>query len=202
MFAQIIKGKVSDSAAVRTVVDRWMNELGPTATGWLGSTGGVTDDGRSFELVRFESEAAARANSDRPEQGEWWSEMEKLFDGDPTFQDSTDVEVEEIGDLDSAGFVQVILGRVSDYERVKQLMATFPSPAESGRPEILGSVSVGLDGGQYAYVIYFTSEAAARQGEAKEMPLELKAAFEEMAALEVGEPEYLDLKTPWLDSPK
>ena len=202
MFVQIIRGRVSDPAAARAVMDRWMSDLGPAATGWLGSTGGVTDDGQLFVLARFESEKAARVNSVKPEQGEWWSEMEKLFDGDPTFQDSTDVEVEEIGDLDSAGFVQVILGRVSDYERVKQLMATFPSPAESGRPEILGSVSVGLDGGQYAYVIYFTSEAAARQGEAKEMPLELKAAFEEMAALEVGEPEYLDLKTPWLDSPK
>lgn len=202
MFAQIIKGKVSDPTAVRALVDRWIQELGPTATGWLGSTGGVTDDGRSFELVRFESEQAARTNSDKPEQSQWWSEMEKLFDGEPTFQDSTDVAVEKMGDLDSAGFVQVILGKVHDYERVKQLMATFPSPAASGRPEILGSVSVGLDGGQYAYVLYFTSEAEARVGEAKEMPTEMKAAFSEMAALEVGEPEYLDLRTPWLDSPK
>ena len=98
MFAQIIRGKVSDPDAVRPVVDRWMNELGPTATGWLGSTSGATDDGQLFVLVRFESEEAARANSDKPEQGAWWAEMEKLFDGEATFQDSNDVQVDTSGD--------------------------------------------------------------------------------------------------------
>ena len=56
MFAQIIRGKVSDPTAVRPVVDRWMTELGPTAKGWLGSTSGVTDDNEVFVLVRFESD--------------------------------------------------------------------------------------------------------------------------------------------------
>ena len=109
MFAQIIRGKVTDPWAVRPVVDRWMKELGPTATGWLGSTSGVTDDNEVFVLARFESEEAARANSDKPEQGEWWAEMEKLFDGEPRFQDSTNVLVEATGDLDSAKFVHVTL---------------------------------------------------------------------------------------------
>ena len=43
MFAQTIRGKVSDPKAVRAAVQRWMRDLGPTAKGWLGSTGGVTD---------------------------------------------------------------------------------------------------------------------------------------------------------------
>ena len=107
MFAQIIRGKVSDPNAVRPVVDRWMKELGPIAKGWLGSTSGITDDNEVFVLVRFESEEAARANSDKPEQGAWWAEMEKVFDGEATFRDSNDVEIEAVGDLDSAGFVQV-----------------------------------------------------------------------------------------------
>jgi hypothetical protein len=85
VFVQIIRGKVSDPGTVRPVVDRWMKELGPTAEGWLGSTGGVTDDNELFVLVRFESEDAARANSDKPEQGRWWAEMEKLLDGEATF---------------------------------------------------------------------------------------------------------------------
>ena len=93
MFAQIIRGKVSDQRAVRPVLDRWMTELGPTAKGWLGSTSGITDDNEVFVLVRFESEEAARANSDKPEQGQWWAEMEKVFDGEPTFQDSNNVIV-------------------------------------------------------------------------------------------------------------
>ena len=201
MFAQIIRGKVSDPSAVRPVVDRWMTEMGPTAKGWLGSTSGVTDDNEVFVLVRFESEEAARANSDRPEQGAWWAEMEKLFDGQPTFQDSNDVQVDTSGDPDAAGFVQVMTGQVTDPDRAKQLMAAQPD-MRTLRPDILGSVSVGHEDGKWTMVIYFTSEAEAREGEAKQMPPEALKAMEEMQSLSVGQPEFLDLKTPWLDSPK
>jgi hypothetical protein len=51
-------------------------------------------------------------------------------------------------------------------------------------------------------VIYFTSEAEAREGETKQMPPEAQEAMEQMAAISVGQPEFLDLATPWLDSPK
>jgi hypothetical protein len=45
-----------------------------------------------------------------------------------------------------------------------------------------------------------SSEAAAREGERKEPPPELQVQMEEMAALSVGEPEFFDLKQPWLHS--
>ena len=201
MFAQIIRGKVSDPDAVRPVVERWMKELGPNATGWLGSTSGVTEDGQLFVLVRFESEEAARANSDKPEQSKWWAEMERLFDGEAAFQDSNDVQVDTSGDPDAAGFVQVMSGQVTDPERVKQLMADQPD-MRALRPDILGSVTVSHDEGKWTMVIYFKSEAEAREGEAKEMPPEALKAMEEMQSLSVGQPEFLDLKAPWLDSPK
>src|SRR6185436_5919179 len=118
------------------------------ATGWLGSTSGITEDNQLFVLVRFESEEAARANSDRREQGEWWSEMEKLLDGEASFQNSTDIDVDMPGDPDSAGFVQVMSGQVSDPERVRQLMASQPD-MRSLRPDILGSVNVGHDDGEW-----------------------------------------------------
>ena len=178
-----------------------MTELGPTAKGWLGSTSGVTDDNEVFVLVRFESEEAARANSDRPEQGAWWADMEKVFDGQPAFQDSNDVQVDTSGDPDAAGFVQVMTGQVTDPDRAKQLMAEQPD-MRTLRPDILGSVSVGHEDGKWTMVIYFSSEAGAREGEAKQMPPEALKAMEEMQALSVGQPEFLDLKTPWLDSPK
>ena len=72
MFVQVIQGKVSDAAQVRAHLDKWVAEVAPGAIGWLGSTGGVTEDGNLIALVRFESEEAAQQNSDRPEQGEWW----------------------------------------------------------------------------------------------------------------------------------
>jgi hypothetical protein len=61
-------------------------------------------------------------------------------------------------------------------------------------------VAVGDEGGAYSMAVYFTSEAAAREGEPKEPPPELKGQMEELAALSVGEPE-LDLKQPWLYAP-
>jgi hypothetical protein len=201
MFIQIIRGNVSDPKAVDDNFNRWSKELAPGAKGWLGTTGGVTEDGQLFIMVRFESEEAARVNSKRPEQDQFWSETSKQFEGEPTFQDSTDVMVEEIGDLDSAGFVQVMSGQVTDPDRAKQLMAEQPD-TRSLRPDILGSVSVGHEDGKWTMVIYFTSEAEAREGEQKEMPPELAATMEEMQSLSVGAPEFLDLKTPWLDSPK
>ena len=50
--------------------------------------------------------------------------------------------------------------------------------------------------------LYFTSEEAAREGERKEPPPELKAQMDEMNALSIGVPEFFDLKQPWLYSPR
>src|SRR4051812_2936110 len=122
MFAQIIRGKVSDAKAVDANFHRWSKELAPGAKGWLGTTAGATDDGQLFIMVRFESEEAARENSERPEQDKFWSETSSQFAGEPTFKDSTDVTVEQVGDLDSAGFVQVMTGQTTDPDRSKQLM--------------------------------------------------------------------------------
>ena len=200
MFAQIIRGKVSDPTAVRAGMDRWVSDLAPTAIGWLGSTAGVSDDGDLFVLARFDSEESAKSNSDKPEQDRWFADMSKLFDGDPTFQDSTNVTVDTAGDPEAAGFVQVMTGQVTDPLRAQQLMADQPDMRDL-RPDILGSVMVGGDDGKWTMVIYFTSEADAREGEKKEMPAEMAAAMQEMESIAVGQTEYLDLKNPWLDSP-
>ena len=202
MFAQIIRGKVSEPDAVRPVVDRWMTELGPSATGWLGSTSGVTGNNQLFVLVRFESEEAATANSDKPEQGQWWAEMEELLDGEATFQNSSEVYLDIRGDLDSAGFVQVMDGQSSDPERSKQLMAETQEARVALRPDILGQVLVGRGEGKFTMIIYFVNEEAARRGERQEVPAELQDAMREVMALGVGMPEFLDLRMPSLDSPR
>jgi hypothetical protein len=65
------------------------------------------------------------------------------------------------------------------------------------RPDVIGDVTVIHSDGTYSDIIYFTSEADAREGEKKEMPAEMQEMFEEfMAALPIDE--YLDLKDPWL----
>ena len=164
---------------------------------------GRGDRGRALHpLARFESEDAARRNSDRPEQDRWWAETSQLFSGEATFKDSSDVTVDLVGEPDEAGFVQVMQGRSSDPERARELMGEDSSDWAAFRPDILGSVAVGHEGGAYTMAIYFTSEAEAREGERKQPPPELQAEMEEMDALSVGEPEFFDLNQPWLYSPR
>jgi hypothetical protein len=202
VFVQVIQGRVSDAAVLRDRFENWMSQLAPGSIGWLGTTAGVAEDGRFITLVRFETEDAARQNSDRPEQGQWWAETSTLIEGEATFKDSSDVDLDIHGDPDRAGFVQVMQGRTTDPERARQIMSQGQDKWRDFRPDVIGSVSVGHDGGQWTTAIYFTSEAEAREGERKEMPPELQAQMDEMQKLSVGEPEFLDLKDPWLYSPR
>jgi hypothetical protein len=200
VFVQVIQGQVVDAGAARAALDQWAQALAPGATGWLGSTAGVTDDGTFIALARFESEEAARRNSERPEQDRWWSETAKLFAGEPTFRDSSDVHVDLAGDPNRAGFVQVMKGRVSDPRRARELMAQDSGERAAYRPDVLGVLVASHDGGEYTMAVYFTSEKDAREGERKEPPAALKAQMEEMNKLSAGPPEFLDLRQPWLHS--
>jgi hypothetical protein len=202
MFVQVIQGRTSDPQALNAATERWMRDLAPGATGWLGTTGGITEDGRAIAVVRFESEEAARRNSERPEQGQWWAETEKLFDGGTTIRDSSDVTIDVNGDPDRAGFVQIMQGRGTDPDKARELMTQDSDKWAAFRPDVIGSVSVGHESGAYTMVMYFTSEAEAREGERKEVPAELQATMEEMNKLNVGEPEFFDLKQPVIRSPK
>ena len=202
MFVQVIQGRVSDPAQVRDALDLWVEQVAAGAEGWLGSTAGVTRDGQFVALARFDSQQAARRNSDRPEQHQWWMDTAKLFTGEVTFRDSSDVTVDVNGDPDTAGFVQVMQGRGSNTERAKDLMAQNPDEWAAFRPDVIGSVVVGHEDGVYTMAMYFTSEQAAREGERKEPPPKLKAQMEEMDKLSIGQPEFFDLRQAWLYSPR
>jgi hypothetical protein len=200
MFIQLIQGDVADRDGLRRQIERWQSELKPGATGYLGSTGGITDDGRYFGCVRFESAEAAQANAERPEQGAWFAETEKTFSGPPTFQSCTDVDVYLGGGSDSAGFVQVMQGQPTDRDRVRQLDVEFESMARD-RPDIIGwVVAWHPDDGGFTSVIYFNSEEAARRGETQEPPEDRKHLLDDWQEA-VGDLTFYDLKEPWLFSP-
>jgi hypothetical protein len=199
MFIQVIQGTVADSDGLRRQLERWQSELKPGATGYLGSTGGVTDDGRYIGCVRFESADAAQANSDRPEQGAWFSETEKMFSGPVSFTGCPDVEVYLGGGSDSAGFVQVLQGGPADRDRLRQLDVEFEALARLHRPDIIGWVLAWHPDGRFTEIVYFNSEAAAREGEAQEPPEERRHLLEEWRAA-AGELAFYDLRQPWLFS--
>ena len=198
MFVQVIQGPVADPEQIHAAFERWLKELAPGAEGWLGSTAGVTEDGTFVGLARFESQEAARRNSDRPEQDRWWRETSQLFTGEVTFRNSVDVVTDIQGNPDSAGFVQIIQGRTNNAVRAKELMQQDSVDWARFRPDVLGVMQIEHDNGGFTMAMYFTSEAEAREGERKEPPPELKAQMEEMDALNAEPPRFYDLKQPWL----
>ena len=112
MFIQVIEGRTERPEELHERLDIWQRDLMPGAIGYLGSTGGCTSSGDCILIARFESRDAAQRNSDRPEQGAWWAETEKCFDGPVRFHDTDDVQLMSHGELDSAHFVQVMEGHV------------------------------------------------------------------------------------------
>ena len=199
MFIQVIRGKAIDREGLRRQFDRWNEELRPGAAGFLGSTAGITDDGRFISVACFETAVASRDNSQRDEQGAWWAETEACLEAAAS-QDSTEVITMQGGSSNAAGFVQVMCGRVTDAEKMDALrprMGQMESAMKRHRPDVLGDVIAVNADGSYTDVVYFESEAEARQGEAKELPADVDALFTElMSAIAVDE--YLDLKDPWI----
>ncbi|QWZ08242.1 hypothetical protein KRR39_23475 [Nocardioides panacis] len=175
--------------------ERWLRELAPGADGWLGGTYGFTDDDQFLAIVRFESQEAAAANAARPEQGAWWSEMERLFDGPVEFHDCADVTLLMDGGSDDAGFVQVIRGKVDDVDTLKAMM-TDTEQLHEMRPEILGGTLAIEADGSFIETVSFSDEESARRGEQVAMPEEVRRAMETA----MHDVRYLDLHQPWFAS--
>jgi hypothetical protein len=201
MYAQVIQGRTNDPAGVWNRMEEWDRSLKPGSVGFLGTTAGVSDDGEYIALARFESEEAARRNSDRPEQGQWWAETEKLFDGDVVFYDCSEVELTWGGGSDDAGFVQVIQGRLQDEDhkaRWRKAEALMEDWLRENRPELIGSVRAWQDT-NFSDFVYFTSEQEAREGEKRQPPAGAGEGQEDWMG-EVQDLKFIDLKRPFLSS--
>lgn len=195
MFVQFIEGSVSDPRALQRQLERWQEQCAAGATGWLGTTAGVSADGTAFVAARFASAEEARTNSDRPEQSAWWEQTQPLFEGTVSFADCDDVILFRDGGSDEAGFVQVIRGQVNDVDAAREVFAQ--DMPDEARPDVLGGMVGMMPDGTYTAVVYFTSEADARAGEAGEAEGGLG---EQMDALHDAPPRFLDLTEPWLHS--
>jgi hypothetical protein len=195
MFVQVIQGRVRDKEGLRSQMNKWDRELKPGATGFLGSTAGVADNGTFVAVARFASEEDARRNSDRPEQGRWWEDTALHLEPDVTFQDCTDVETILGGGSDDAGFVQVMMGRCNDVEKARSLGREMEAELKDRRPDLIGIVVVMNPDGRFTQLAYFPSEDEARRGEQASQgpPEEWSSLFEDVT--------YVDLRDPLLVSP-
>ena len=195
MFIQIIQGKCTRQDECREMGERWRRELGPGAEGWLGGTYGFTDDDQFMAIVRFDSRESAARNSQRPEQGAWWREMEPLFEGPVEFHDCEDVTLMLDGGSDDAGFVQVIRGKVDDAATLKKMM-TDTEQLHEMRPDIIGGTLAIEEDGTFIETIAFTDEESARRGEQTAMPEDVRRAMESA----MHDVSYADLHHPWFAS--
>jgi hypothetical protein len=199
MFVQVIEGHVADKEGLRAQIDRWQNELKPGADGYLGTTAGVAGDNSFIAVVRFESEDAAKANSQRPEQGEWWESFSANLNGEVTFTDCPDVDTFGAGGSDDAGFVQVMKGR-ADRDALRAVAEETEAILQRARPDVIGGLVAWPGDGSFLQVIYFTSEAEARAGEQREPATdEERESWKRMSSLMDVE-RFIDLSDPWLHS--
>lgn len=201
MFIQIIQGKCSRQGELRAAFDRWREEIEPGAIGYLGGTYGFTDDGEMMAVVRFESRDAAMKNGARPEQGAWWSETEKLFEGPVEFHDCERVVMMMDGGSDKAGFVQIVRGKLDDPDALESGMREMETMLHEARPEIIGATFAIEPDGTFTETVAFTTEAAAREGESKAMPTsgpehDMMQKFWES----VHDLEFRDLHQPWFST--
>ena len=195
MFVQVIHGAVRSESEAREMLDRWMDEIRPGAVGWLGTTAGLTSDGELMVIARFASEEEARRNSDRREQGAWWSEMEKQFTGSVTFHDCTDAALLLDGGSDDAGFVQVIQWPSAGSRTAAEFADLSGRLIREYRPDVIGGIVAVASDGTMFDVVFFSSEEEARRAEAEPLPEEAEAQMQEMAGA-LGEPTYYDLSAP------
>ena len=197
MFAQIIEGKASSPEAMAAAGEAWEAQVRPVAEGFLGSTGGVAADGTAILVARFADRAAADANNARPEQSAWFeAHGSTMFDGEPTFTESEDVDEFLGGGSDYAGFVQITQGRIADREALADFEARTTKLLMAARPDLMGGVRVWHDDNRYTEVNYFTSENEARANEAR-MGETMADDFEEYMDL-VKVDRWIDLTDPML----
>ena len=201
MFIQIIQGKCTKPDEMHARFDTWLRDLAPSAPGWLGGTFGFTDDDMFVGVVRFEDKEQAMTNSGRPEQGQWWSETERLFDGPVEFHDAEKVLLMLQGGSDDAGFVQIIEGKLDDPALIEAEMDEMTNMLQKERPEILGTTFAIEEDGTFTEAVYFTDEAKAREGEAKAMPNreDVRHLMEDWRR-STHDVRYLDLHHPWFAS--
>jgi hypothetical protein len=128
----------------------------------------------------------------------WWAGAEALFDESCRIHESEDVSMMLDGGSDSAGFVQVMCGKVADSDKFRHMTSDteMTSMLHQARPEIIGATMAMEPDGSFVETIAFTSEDEARRGEQLAMPDEIRADL----ASAMADVEYLDLHHPWFAS--
>ncbi|MDP8960082.1 MAG: hypothetical protein M3N32_00385, partial [Actinomycetota bacterium] len=154
-------------------------------------------DSEFIAIMTFASDEAARRNAQRPEQDEWWSEMERHFAGDVTFRDCLHVATYGAWEREDAGFVQIVQGRSRDLDGVMDEIAKAEQEfVKDHRLGLMGGIIADHGDGTFTEVIYYPTEDAARS-ESEEEARKPVAAAEKLSST-VSDVRYLFLRDPLL----
>jgi hypothetical protein len=173
VFVRILRGQVYDSAATLAEVARWGRELGAGGLGWQRLTAGVGEGGELVLALRYDTEAAARRDRDRPELAAWQAAAERHLAGRAAWYDCPVVHTMKDGDAGEAGFVRVVQGRLADPVRLAAMRAEVERTLRDRAPHVLGvTVAEHADGTGFTELTYCTSERETRAAD-RQMPVEM-----------------------------
>jgi hypothetical protein len=173
VFIRILRGQAVDGAAMLAEVARWGRARGGGALGWQRLTAGLGDGGELVLALRYDTEAAARRDRDRPELTDWQASAERHLDGPARWYDCPVVHTMKDGDAGEAGFVRVVQGRLADPVRLAATRADLERTLRDRAPHVLGvTVAEHADGTGFTELTYLTSEREARAAD-REMPVEM-----------------------------
>jgi hypothetical protein len=199
VFIRILRGQVDDGAAALAEVARWRRELGAGVLGWQRLTAGVGDGGELVLAVRYDTEATARRDRDRPELAAWQASAERHLVGPARWHDCPVVHTMKDGDAGQAGFVRVVEGRLADPVRLAAMRAEVERTLRDRAPHVLGViVAEHADGTGFTELTYLTSEREARAAD-RQMPVEMAVQLGTVRSYVEGL-EEVELRTPLLSS--
>ncbi|HEX2374929.1 MAG TPA: hypothetical protein VHO93_13195 [Actinomycetota bacterium] len=173
MYIWILRGQAFDGPATLAEVGRWRQELGAGVPGWRRLTAGIGDGGELVLALRYDTEAAARRDRDRPELAAWQASLERHLTGPGQWYDCPVVHTMKAGDAGDAGFVRVVQGRLADPVRLATMRAEVERTLRDRAPHVLGvTVAEHADGTGFTELTYLTSERESRAAD-RQMPVEM-----------------------------
>jgi hypothetical protein len=200
MFIRILRGQAYDGAATLAEIARWRQELGAGVLGWQRLTAGIGDAGELVLALRYDTEAAASRDLDRPELAAWQASAERHLTGPGRWYDCPVVHTMKDGDAGEAGFVRVVQGRLADPVRLAAMRDEVERTLRDRAPHVLGViVAEHADGTGFTELTYLTSERETRAAD-RQMPVEMAVQLGTVRSY-VEALEEVELRRPLLASP-
>lgn len=182
MYARVLAGRPHR-------LDRLRQEWPALRVDAGAAVAGLTPAGGWVGVLRFEGPPT-------PPDPALAAAVEGCFEGAPTNFDSADIQLVLAGSpAPGAGFVQVMQARVADRAGWTLADADAVPRFAAARPDFLGSLRIWHDG-LLTVVDSFSSEAAARAGEASAPSPEDQAAYLRWFSF-LAEVAWHDLLDPW-----